>query len=944
MPVKEWTLRDPAQRDLENRFVAVTQDRLRRVFDTLSARQQDVVRTLPLLLHLNHPLLPGYLSPDTPCGIADYTPNRATVAAARRVVAAFTHESRLQREFAIRGLYLMGSVGTIAYTKDSDLDIWLCYDPSLSPEEIAKLSRKTALLEAFSQNHGLEVHFFVFDSERFKSGETLGLSAESSGSSQHSLLLDEFYRSGLLLAGLKPLWWYLPATAEGEYQAYVDLAFRQRRISPRHYVDFGGLPAIPAAEFFGAAIWQLAKSIESPYKSVMKLLLMESYAAEYPQIQLLSHRYKTLLTQPNVTLDDLDPYLAMYRKIEEYLTAREDGERLALLRRAFYIKTNEQLSVPAEPRQATWRREILENLVAAWGWTRDELVHLDQRQQWRVDTALIERRALVRALQKSYAVLSDFARRYGRDHKITEADLNILGRKLYAAFEKKPHKLDLITRGICHNPAEADLSVHVVSSESGPVWTVYNAKVEPLGEPKRRPLKRGESLVEVLTWCHFNRVVNAATEWHHYTEGARHGLTELRRVLDALNEVFPTRLLNANEIVDLANSPTVTRAVLFINIGCEVAPGKLAQGDVLTSNDTDAFRFGGRGSSLVAAVDLVFGTGWGEIYCHHYAGPGALTQALCEYLERAPATARELLSVYCFTADYGHAIRQRISEYVATTYEYLGGQPRGTSRHHIVAVADTYHEIYRETAATQFRIHTNPLSLFRALGAPGSNFRTVAFDDNCAQVLPLAAVYRYNKRDKIQVFALQHPHKLDIYIIDEFGRLFVERHQDQLLTTVLDHYERFFTGRLHDAELNGRPDAVSRVVEYYQLVQTAQHGWRATAVSLQSNRAVPYVALRVFVDAAHGHLDFTCYCDDHEFSSRSHGPALFAAIASYVLHNRRSRERYPIYITQLQFAERYKAELGAGAHSTVRLLEFKKRIEYQLTNALRRHIDAAAAT
>ena len=137
---------------------------------------------------------------------------------------------------------------------------------------------------------------------------------------------------------------------------------------------------------------------------------------------------------------------------------------------------------------------------------------------------------------------------------------------------------------------------------------------------------------------------------------------------------------------------------------------------------------------------------------------------------------------------------------------------------------------------------------------------------------------------------------------------------------------------------------MSPVIEYYELVQSALHGWRATAVRLQSNRAVPYVALRVFVDAFHGHLDFTCYCDDHEFSSRSHGPALFAAIAGYVLHNRRSRERYPIYITQLEFAERYKAELGAGARSTVRLLEFKKRIEYQLTNALRRHLDAVAAT
>ena len=81
------------------------------------------------------------------------------------------------------------------------------------------------------------------------------------------------------------------------------------------------------------------------------------------------------------------------------------------------------------------------------------------------------------------------------------------------------------------------------------------------------------------------------------------------------------------------------------------------------------------------------------------------------------------------------------------------------------------------------------------------------------------------------------------------------------------------TGRLHDSELSSRLDAVSGVVECYQLAQTALHSWRATAVSLKSNRAVPLVALRVFVDLYLGRLDFTCYCDDHEFSTRTHGPA-----------------------------------------------------------------------
>ena len=39
---------------------------------------------------------------------------------------------------------------------------------------------------------------------------------------------------------------------------------------------------------FGSSLWQLYKSIDSPYKSVLKAILLEAYSWEYPHTQLLS--------------------------------------------------------------------------------------------------------------------------------------------------------------------------------------------------------------------------------------------------------------------------------------------------------------------------------------------------------------------------------------------------------------------------------------------------------------------------------------------------------------------------------------------------------------------------------------------------------------------------------------------------------------------------------
>lgn len=53
---------------LRARFLHLNQGRLERAREGLSTRQQQVLTALPLLFHVNHPVLPGYVSGTTPAG------------------------------------------------------------------------------------------------------------------------------------------------------------------------------------------------------------------------------------------------------------------------------------------------------------------------------------------------------------------------------------------------------------------------------------------------------------------------------------------------------------------------------------------------------------------------------------------------------------------------------------------------------------------------------------------------------------------------------------------------------------------------------------------------------------------------------------------------------------------------------------------------------------
>ncbi|MCU7811099.1 MAG: adenylate cyclase, partial [Candidatus Thiodiazotropha sp. (ex Notomyrtea botanica)] len=94
---------------IRQRFQRLHRERLRRIRDELRPSQQEFIDLLPLLFHINHPMLPGFVSSDTPIGIPDYSPSRQALDVAKKLSRSFAYKKRAQRLYHIHGVYLMGS-------------------------------------------------------------------------------------------------------------------------------------------------------------------------------------------------------------------------------------------------------------------------------------------------------------------------------------------------------------------------------------------------------------------------------------------------------------------------------------------------------------------------------------------------------------------------------------------------------------------------------------------------------------------------------------------------------------------------------------------------------------------------------------------------------------------------------------------------------------------
>ncbi len=619
---------------------------------------------LPLLFHVNDPTLPGYVSADTPLGISNYHIDDATLAAVNHLLRGVDAELESPQKAEIHSLYLMGSCGTIAHSSLSDYDIWLCHAPTLTSNQLDMLRSKAAKIEQWANIYGLEVHFFLMNAEHFRQGHVEELSSESSGTAQHHLLLDEFYRTALLMAGRIPTWWLVPPGREKEYDAYVAELVESCDPIARESIDFGGLGHMPAEEFFGAAVWQLYKAIDSPHKSVLKILLMEAYAHQFPDVDFLCVAFKRSVYTQACDVDNTDPYIMLLDRLSQYLESSERADRLQLIRRCFYFKTGIPLTrVDFDP-GSDWQKDLLLNLVSQWRWGDQELSELDNQEQWNINQIIRERKLLINELRHSYFALSDFAREHAGLAAISQNDLNLLGRKLYAAFDKTAGKILIINRGFKTDLHESAVKFVQHSLQAGGrQWYVCRHGSATNEIPDNNPIERGASAVELLIWAFFNRIVDSQTGFSLATKLSYLSSRELSEITTVLEDKFPHGNLTSVTMEDYAAESCLKSVQLFINIDVNPASIIATSGghDIQPDNVLKASEIG---ENLMRSIDAVFSTSHQEVFVHHYTGTAGLLDCLCAYLSWTPLENTVVpanADAFCFAHPYGGALAKSVS-------------------------------------------------------------------------------------------------------------------------------------------------------------------------------------------------------------------------------------------------------------------------------------------
>ncbi|NNA91080.1 class I adenylate cyclase [Pseudomonas gessardii] len=921
---------------LRSRFLTLNAGRMARAVEGLTPRQQSVLALLPLFFHVNHPLLPGYVSGSTPAGLSNFEPDAQVLAEAQRLTRSFSYKPRHGNPpTPIHGLFLMGSLGTLAQADQSDMDVWVCHADNLSEAELGELRKKCQLLEAWALTMGAEAHFFLVEPSRFALGDrdTL-LSSDDCGTSQHYLLLDEFYRTAIWLAGRTPIWWLVPVYEEARYAEFTHTLISKRFIRADETLDLGHLAHIPPGEFIGAGLWQLFKGIESPYKSVLKLLLTEVYASEHPRVQCLSLRFKRAVFANQLDLDELDPYIVVYRRIEEYLRGRNEPERLELVRRSLYLKVNRKLTTGQ--RTAGWQRALLERLANEWGWDPRQLALLDSRSQWKVRQVASERRALVNELNYSYRFLTQFARTEQTVSLINKRDLNVLGRRLYAAFERKAGKVEFINPGIAPDLAEDTLTLVHSPNRKEPGqshWGLYNGSLTALEWEHFAPIKRSRDLLEMLTWCHRNGVIDSSTRLALHPGTSDLSEFELFNLLGSLQQTLALPLAMVDE-EHLLRTAIPDEVLLLINVGVDPLKHHRDLNILMTTERTDSLSYAGVRENLVLTLDQVTLNSWNEVMVSRYDGPHALLDCLRDYLNQLPRNQLPRLRVRCFCHNRAQFIAQRVEEIFDTAQHLMLSQ---LNHRYLIQVQQHYHVMELAPGQANHVSLASQQALVDYLSEELASYSPLHLDAMALEDHDLAILLPMGQADCVQVFYRINDGFAELYVLDEFNALWQQRlpfHDEQSLLAPLQRFLQSIIYR-RDALSPLDPQQPLGAVQtlYYQLLPSA--GGRARRVEPRPAPQVPankpfYDVQAIIGKGAPGQVGITLYCNQREFCELEFGDQLFAVVAQEIVGQRRETERYRCYITDLDLS----GLLGDVQGPSNLYLRYKAELEQALNQAL----------
>ncbi|MBP7734633.1 MAG: class I adenylate cyclase [Spirochaetes bacterium] len=757
-----------------------------------------VVNAIPLLLSANYKRLPGYMEGDPPCGIVGFEPDEEALKFIQARFYAKEFEIRKKSPF-IQMMAVMGSVGTIAYTRNSDYDYWVCVDrQSLPPERFEAFAKKVEAVQNWAMEEAdIEVHIFINDITDIKNNIFAESEEEAFGSIIGTVLKDEFFRSSIIIAGKTPFWWVLPRLVrDSEYESLY--AMVSPEVREKQYVDLGNLYEISKQDFIGPALFLIIKSLGNPFKSIIKLGLLEKYLFASDYTPLLCQKIKSNILRGNLDNKVIDSYIMMFEEVYDYYdSSMDEPALLKILRQNLYLKINPQLSryIGVKDRQnLPYKVLVMFKYVKEWNWTAKDIQLLDNFENWDYNQTMVFWNLVKKFMLLSYQKIALQIPAMKLEDKISSSDFKLLSGKIKSHFAQESNKIDnYIT--FKDTPYESVLNVEPSpgGGDEGGGWSLIKKSKAGDDTTATAVLRSEKSLVRLIAWAAINQIYDP---------------TFSRLKMQAGN-----KRMNQNAVLDLLTGISTLFSGTLSRLKNEhymKPPFKMANMIILN--------FGMENAETVTTIHHIYQTSWGESYIDEYARADDLVSILGTVLKEG-IQSRQKFDDYCvivspepFKKPY-----KDIGLIFKEAFEFISGKDRRIAYRFCARLGGMYVTATRDVDTVTISSDGDIVKALMRLSLNPRQNVAYGFHTADPRLMILDAMYNMRKKNSITVLYEESGEHVLIYVINERDNLFTfirpKRTRDEMIIYLYDFCQNIL-GRISGHE--GLP-LVNQGIQLHQI-------------------------------------------------------------------------------------------------------------------------------
>jgi adenylate cyclase class 1 len=630
-------------------FLRYNQFKTQRILETLSPNDRLVFTIIPRLLHINQKGLPGYIEGDTPCGILNFKINQECQMAAERLFPKTIMRVGENHSPFINTVLLMGSTGSMAQSQKSDLDFTLLVDKhSVSAERLELFDKKLRSIEEWTWNtFKLEIHFFNNDILDVKNNIFGESDSESTGSALAKLLKEEMYRTAVITGGKLPFWWIVPLNTDDQMykKLYHLVQSNQTLLNPDDFLDIGNVDDISQGEFFGGSIWALIKSFKAPFKTLIKMGLLEEYMFNDTKSNLLCHEIKKKVFS-GIDYEKIDTYKILFERVERYFLASKTEREVDALRIAFYLKTGSKVNDYELGHGSTDpNKKMLIKMINGWGWTAETVDKLNSYLDWQMMKKVALGNRMNQILMNSYKKISEANSKLDPEESlITERDTHLLGRKLFSFYRKTLNKVENLFALVDGETSEKELTFlkHQTSLTDKGTWYLIRGKTLAMLDliPPDNIIKKASTLQFLIAFTCFNNLYNDDTVLLLRAEQQSIKDQDLRTLLSELSNFMAQVNISDISNEDLLANAYIQQVFVIVDFGNPI-PKEITIGNINECKTKKEYsRFINKRIERIESVITIYLTSWGELFCKTYSGINCIKRSLKDIL---PQTSHHVL-------------------------------------------------------------------------------------------------------------------------------------------------------------------------------------------------------------------------------------------------------------------------------------------------------------